>query len=98
MREETWGFPGSSDSKESAYNAGDLSSIPGSEGSPGEGNGYPLQYSCLKNPMDRGVWPATVHGVTKESDMTERPTLWNFGGGMNWPHVWRQSEDQSIGT
>ena len=48
--------------------------------------------------MDGGVWRVTVHGVTKESDMTERLTLWNFGGGMNWPHVWRQSEDQSIGT
>ena len=42
----------------------------GQEDSPGEGNGNPLQYSCLGNPMDRGVWWATVHGVTKESDMT----------------------------
>ena len=48
--------PGSSDSKASAYNAGDLGSIPGSEISPGEGNGNPLQYSCLENPMDQGVW------------------------------------------
>ena len=63
------GFPGGSDSKESAYNAGDLGSIPGSGRSPGEGNGYPLQYSCLENPMDR-VWQATVHGVPKELDMT----------------------------
>ena len=45
--------PGSSDSKASAYNAGDLGSIPGSEISPGEGNGYPLQYSCLENSMDK---------------------------------------------
>ena len=59
------GFPGGSDSKESAYNAGDLGSIPGSGRSPGEGNGYPLQYSCLENPMDRGAWWAIVHGVTK---------------------------------
>ena len=59
------GFAGGSDSKESAYNAGDLGSIPGSGRSPGEGNGYPLQYSCLENPMDRGAWWAIVHGVTK---------------------------------
>ena len=45
--------------------AGDVSSIPGSEKSPGEGNGNPLQYSCLENPMDRGAWWAIVHGVTK---------------------------------
>jgi len=46
-------------------NAGDLGSIPGSGGYPGGGNGTPLQYSCLGNPMDRGAWRATVHGVTK---------------------------------
>ena len=46
-------------------NAGDLGSIPGSGRSPGEGNGNPLQYSCLENPMDRGAWWATVHGVAK---------------------------------
>ena len=46
-------------------NAGDLSSIPGSGRSPGEGNGNPLQYSCLDNSVDRGAWWATVHGVTK---------------------------------
>ena len=59
------GFPGSSAGKESACDAGDLSSIPGSGKTPGEGNGYPLQYSCLENFMDRGVWQATVHGVAK---------------------------------
>ena len=48
----------------------DESSIPGSGRSPGEGNGNPLQYSCLGNPMDRGVWQATVHGVAKELDKT----------------------------
>ena len=58
-------FPGGSDSKASAYNAGDLRSIPGSGISPGEGNGNPLQYSCLENPMDGRSWYATVHGVTK---------------------------------
>ena len=59
------GFPGGSDSKESACNAGDPDSIPGSGRNPGEGNGYPLQYSCLENFIDRGAWRATVLGVTK---------------------------------
>ena len=59
------GFPGGLDRKESACNAGDLGSVPSSGGSPGEGNGYPIQYSCLENPMDRGAWRATVHGVAK---------------------------------
>ena len=59
------GFPGSSDGKASAYNMGDLGSIPGLGRSPGEGNGNPLQYSCLENPMDQGAWWATVHGVAK---------------------------------
>ena len=58
-------FPGGSDVKASACNAGDLGSIPGLGRSPGEGNGNPLQYSCLENPMDRGAWWATVHGVAK---------------------------------
>ena len=55
-------FPGGSDGKESACNEGDLSLIPGLGRSPGEGNGYPFQYSCLENSMDRGAWWATVHG------------------------------------
>ena len=55
----------SSDGKESSCNAGDLGSIPGSGRSSGEGNGNPLQYPCLENPMDRGAWQATVHGVAK---------------------------------
>ena len=58
-------FPGGSDGIASACNAGDLGSIPGLERSSGEGNGNPLQYFCLENPMDRGAWWATVHGVTK---------------------------------
>ena len=59
--------------KVSAYNAGDLGLIPGSRRSPGEGNGNPLQYSCLENPMDRGAWWATVHRVTRSWTW-----LWNF--------------------
>ena len=57
------GFPGGSDGKVSAYNVGDPGLIPGSGRSSGEGNGNPLQYSCLENPMDQGAWGATVHGV-----------------------------------
>ena len=72
------GFPGGSEGKASACNVGDRSSIPGSGRSPGEGNGNPLQYSCLENPMDGGAWQATVHGVTRSqarlSDFTF-PTL-----------------------
>ena len=59
------GFPGGSEVKASACNLGDLGSIPGSGRSPGEGYGNPLQYSCLENPMDRGAWWVTVHGVAK---------------------------------
>jgi len=51
--------------KNSLANVGDVSSVPGSGSSPEEGNGNPLQYSCLGNPLDRGAWWATVHGVTK---------------------------------
>ena len=58
-------FPGGSDGKQSTCNAGDLASIPGLARSPGDGNGNPLQYSCLENPMDRGTWQATVLGVIK---------------------------------
>jgi len=59
------GFPGGSAVKNPPANAGDVGSIPGSGRSPGEGNGNPLQYSCLGNPMDRGTWQVTCHGVTK---------------------------------
>ena len=65
-----YGFPGGSEVKNPPANAGDLRSIPGSGRSPGEGNGNPLQYSCLENPMDGEAWQATVHGVAKESDTT----------------------------
>ena len=57
--------PSGLDEKESTCSAGDGGSIPGSGRPPGEGNGNPLQYSCLENPMDRGAWWATVHGVAK---------------------------------
>ena len=58
-------FPGDSDDKKSACNAEDLGLIPGSGRFPGEGNDNPLQYSCLENPMNRGPWQATVHGVAR---------------------------------
>jgi len=60
-----WGFFGGSDGKESACNSGDLGLIPELGRSPEKGNGYPLQYSCLENPMGRGAWQVAVHGVTK---------------------------------
>ena len=59
------GFPSGSDGKESAFNAGDLSLIPGLGRSPGGGHGNPFQYSCLENPMDRGAWRAIAHGAAK---------------------------------
>ena len=59
------GFPSGSDGKESACNTGDLGLIPGPGRSPGGGQGNPLQYSCLENPLDRGAWRATVHGLEK---------------------------------
>ena len=72
MHADTLGgcFPGSSVVMNPPAKAGDTGSIPGSERSPGEGNGNPLHYSCLGNYMDRGAWRATVHGVTKELAMT----------------------------
>ena len=60
-----WGFPHGSDGKDSACSAGDLDSILGAGRSPGEGDGNPLQYSCLEDSMDRGAWRVLVHGVTK---------------------------------
>ena len=72
------GFPGGSDSKESACNVGDLGLIPGSGRFPGEGNDNPLQYSCLENSMDRGAWGATVHGVTKSQTQLRDFHFTNF--------------------
>ena len=72
-------FPDGSDGKASAYDVGDLGSIPGLGRSPGEGNGNPLQNSCLENSMDGGAWWATVHGVVKSrtrlSDFTITMTM-----------------------
>ena len=79
------GSPGGSNGKESTCSAGHQGSTPGSGRSPGEGSGNPLQYSSLENSMDRGAWWAIVHGIAKESDMTEQltytqpsTTLWCF--------------------
>ena len=72
-----FGFPGGSDCKTSACNAGDLALIPGWGKSPGEGNGNPLQYSCRGNPMDRGTWWATIHGVAKSrTRLSDFTSLW----------------------
>ena len=65
------GFPGGSDGKESTFHAGDPGLIPGSGRSPGNRNGYPLYHSCLENPMDRGPWQTTVHGVANPSEENE---------------------------
>ena len=68
------GFPGGSDGKESACNAGKPDSIPGSRRSPGGGHSNPLQFSCLENPMDRGVRQVTMHGITRvRHDLATKP-------------------------
>ena len=68
---EHWAFPGGSNGKESACNAGDPGSIPGLGRSPGEGNGNALQYSCLENPTDRGAWWTTVLGSQSRTRLTD---------------------------
>ena len=71
-----WGLAGGLIDKEICCNAGDLDLIPGSGRSPGEGNGNPLQYSCLENSMDRGAWQVTVHGaVTVGHDLATKPQI-----------------------
>ena len=65
-----YGFPSGAVLKNLPVNTGDTGSIPGSGRSPGKGNGNPLQYSCLGNPMDKGAWQATVHGLANESGTT----------------------------
>ena len=72
-------FPGGSDGKASAYNVGDLGSIPGSGRGTGEGNGTPLQHSCLENPMDGGAWWAADHGVAKSrTRLSDFPFTFHF--------------------
>ena len=75
------GFPGGTEVKASACDAGDLGLIPGLGRFPGEGNGNPLQYSCLENLMDRGVWWATVHGVEKSQTGLSDFTSLKYGVG-----------------
>ena len=77
------GFPGASEVKASACNAGDLGSIPGSGISPGEGNGNPLQCSCLENPMEGGAWWATVHGVAQSRTRLSDFTSFHFKHTLN---------------
>ena len=96
-------FPGGSDGKASVYYVGDPGSIPGWGRSPGEGNGNPLQYSCLENPMDGGAWQATVHGVEKSqtrlSDFTSQIDNKGFASGSavkNLPTM-QEMQDQSLG-
>ena len=100
-----WGFPCSSVSKESAYNAGDLGLIPGSGRSTGEGNGSPFQYSCLENAMDRGAWQAIVHVVARTGhDLATKPIphIFLYGASLgaqmvkNPPAMW-ETWVQSLG-
>ena len=84
------GFPCGSVVKNLPANAGDArdtGSIPGLARSPGEGNGNPLQYSCLGNSIGRGAWPATVHGVSKNQDMTEQLNAYLHSYTVTWISV-----------
>ena len=83
----TNGLPGCLPGKESTCNAGDAELIPGSGGAPGKGNGNPLQYSCLGNPMDRGAWQAAVHGVAKVGHdfETKQDTCVYVTESLCWP-------------
>ena len=81
-------FPGGAEVKASPCNVGDLGSIPGSGRTSGEGNGNPLQYSCLENLMDRGAWQATVHGIARVGHnlATKPPPLIFSFFVCSWPH------------
>ena len=81
------GFPGGSDDKAPACNAGDPGLIPGLGRSPGEGNGNPLQYSCLENSMDGGAWLATVHGVAKSWTQLSDFTFYSWMFSFPWSIV-----------
>ena len=72
----SWGFPSDSAAKKPPANARGSGSIPRSRRSPGGGNGNPLQYSCLGNPMDTGTWPATVPGVAKSQTQLSTHVFW----------------------
>ena len=82
-------FPGGSEVKASAQNAGDPGSIPESGRSPGEGNGNPLQYSCLENSMEGGAWQATVHGVAKSwTRLSDFTFTFTFSGVHRYERIW----------
>ena len=80
-------YPGVSDGKESACNAGDPGSIPGLGRSPGEGNGNPLQYSCLENPMDRGAWQGVDHGIAKSQTQRSEEHFHAGKASHPWNHT-----------
>ena len=84
------GYPGGSDSEESAWNTGDLGSIPGLRSSPGGGNGNPLQCPCLENPRDRGAWWASVRGVTVGHDRATDAVNASFANGIPSSHCCQQ--------
>ena len=94
------GFPGGSDVKASAYNVGDPGSIPGLGRSPGDGNGNPLQYSCLENPRNGGAWSATVPGVTNSQTQPSHFTSYyskDFPDGSAVRYLLAMKETQEIG-
>ena len=82
-----WGLPWGLSGEESACHAGDSGLLPGSARSPGGGNGNPLQYSCLRNPMDRGVWWAKEHGVPKSWNPFQNTVLWQLRLNIR---IWRK--------
>ena len=84
------GFPGGSDCKATACSAGDPGLIPGSGKPPGEGAGYPLQYSCLENSMDRGAWQATIHGVAKTQPWNFHSLMPLLSHGSVFPSLYHQ--------
>ena len=95
-------FPGGSDGKESPCNTGNPCSVPGWGRSPGEGNGNPLQYSCLENSMDRGTWQGTVHGITKSwTQLSDYHSLKLLQALWHWAihfHDWAYFPHLCIGT
>ena len=89
---------GGSGGQDSAYNAGDPGSVPGLGRSPGERNGYPLQYSCLENPLDRGAWQAAVHGVTKSwTWLSDFHSSLSHTGRMRCPMDYRSCHIGAVG-